>query len=61
MLTADALHSLVKLAPYIVGIVAIAFMWWPGRRRERSDDEIAEQRKQNALLERIAAKLDQIH
>ncbi len=60
MQTADVLHALIQLAPYAVGIVAIAFMWWPGRR-ERSDDQAAEQRKQTALLERISAKLDQTH
>jgi hypothetical protein len=59
MQTADVLHSLVQLAPYIVGIVAIAFVWWP--RRARSDEEIAETRKQTALLERISAKLEQSH
>lgn len=57
--TADILHSLMALAPYVVGIVAIAFVWWP--RRERSEDEIAEQRKQTTLLERISAKLEQTH
>jgi hypothetical protein len=60
MQTADILHSLVQLAPYAVGIVAIAFMWWPGRK-EHSEDEAAEQRKQTALLERISAKLEQSH
>jgi hypothetical protein len=56
MPTADILHALVQLAPYAVGIVAIAFVWWP--RRENSDDHIAETRKQTALLERISAKLE---
>jgi hypothetical protein len=61
MQTPDILHSLVQLAPYAVGIVAIAFVWWPGRRHERSEDDVAEQRKQTALLERISAKLEQSH
>jgi hypothetical protein len=60
MQTADILHSLVQLAPYAVGIVAIAFMWWPSRG-ERSEEDIAETRKQTALLERISAKLEQTH
>lgn len=59
MQTADIVHSLVQLAPYIVGIVAIAFVWWPSR--ERSEEEVAETRKQTALLERISAKLEQTH
>ena len=60
MQTADILHALVQLAPYAVGIVAIAFVWWP-RRGEHAEDQIAEQRKQTALLERISAKLEQSH
>jgi hypothetical protein len=59
MQTADILHALVQLAPYAIGIVAIAFVWWP--RRENSEDHIAETRKQTALLERISAKLEQSH
>jgi hypothetical protein len=60
MQTADILHSLVQLAPYAVGIVAIAFVWWP-RRGENSEEHAAETRKQTALLERISAKLEQTH
>lgn len=60
MPTADILHSLTALAPYIVGIVAIAFVWWP-RRGESSEEQVAETRKQTALLERISAKLEQGH
>jgi hypothetical protein len=60
MQTADILHTIVQLAPYLVGITAIAFVWWPGRH-ERSEEDIAEARKQTALLERISAKLEQSH
>ena len=61
MQTADIFHSLVQLAPYAVGIVAIAFVWWPRGRSENSEDHIAETRRQTALLERISAKLEQSH
>ena len=61
MQTADILHSLAQLAPYAVGIVAIAFVWWPRDRGENSQEHIAETRKQTALLERISAKIEQTH
>jgi hypothetical protein len=57
--TADILHSLVVLAPFIIGLAAVVLMWWP--RRADDSERIAEQRKQTALLERISAKLEQTH